>query len=328
LTTAVTEEEGLTPVESLQGRPMVRPRVQAAESLIGVKHPVLEHGYVVLVDYMGDDNAIVQAARVSYGPGTKTARDDRGLIRYLMRNRHTTPFEMVEFKFLVRLPMYVARQMIRHRTASVNEVSARYSILPDEYELPRQESVRAQATRNRQGRSDEMLPPETVEEFRTGVKHLSDEAYGFYQRSLTHGVAREIARIVLPVGVYTEWYWKMDLHNLFHFLELRLDEHAQEEMRQYANAIAGIVKQVVPVAYEAFEDYILESETFSRTELTALSAVLKGNSKEDACREAGLPLVREDGTPIRSGEGVEFLEKLSGLPAKPRSGKKGSETGK
>jgi thymidylate synthase (FAD) len=299
---------------------MVRPHNPAIDHIIGVKHPVLQHGYVVLVDYMGDDAAIVQAARVSYGLGTRTARDDRALIRYLMRHGHTTPFEMVEFKFLVRLPMYVARQWIRHRTASVNEVSARYSIVPDEFDIPQPEAIRGQASRNRQGRSGENLPAETVEEFRNRVKNLSDEAYNLYQKSLDQGVARELARIVLPVGVYTEWYWKMNLHNLFHFLELRLDEHAQEEIRLYAKIIADIVREVVPVAYEAFEDFVLNSETFSRSELTAISAMLEGTGKEEACKNAGLPLTHEDGTPMKSGEGVEFLEKLSKVARKTRTG--------
>jgi len=302
---------------------MVRPRVPGADSIIGVKHPVLQHGYVVLVDYMGDDAAIVQAARVSYGLGTRTARDDRALIRYLMRHGHTTPFEMVEFKFLVRLPMYVARQWIRHRTASVNEVSARYSIVPDEFDVPPPEAIRGQSARNRQGRSGETLPPATVEAFREAVKRSSDEAYEIYQKSLEQGVARELARIVLPVGIYTEWYWKMNLHNLFHFLELRLDDHAQEEIRQYANIIAEIVKGVVPVAYEAFEDFVLGAETFSRGELSAISAMLEGTDKEEACKKAELPLTREDGSPMKSGEGREFLEKLSRVSQRRKNPPKG-----
>jgi len=314
----MSEEDGPTPVESHKDRPMVRPHIPAVDSIIGVKHPVLQHGYVVLVDYMGNDAAIVQAARVSYGLGTRTARDDRALIRYLMRHNHTTPFEMVEFKFLVRLPMYVARQWIRHRTASVNEVSARYSIVPDEFDVPEPEAIRGQAARNRQGRSGETLPSETVEAFRSRVKLVSEEAYDIYQQSLNQGVARELARIVLPVGVYTEWYWKMNLHNLFHFLELRLDDHAQEEIRLYANIIADIVKEVVPVAYEAFEDFVLGSESFSRSELTAISAMLEGAGKEEACKKAGLPLTHQDGSPMKSGEGVEFLEKLSRVSRKTK----------
>ncbi|MGA8605161.1 MAG: FAD-dependent thymidylate synthase, partial [Thermoplasmata archaeon] len=186
--------------------PMTRPVVAEAEKEIGVKHPVLTHGYVVLVDYMGNDAAIVQAARVSYGRGTKAVRDDRGLIRYLMRHRHTTPFEMVEFKFLIRLPIFVARQFIRSRTASVNEYSARYSIVPDEYEVPPVEEVRHQSTRNRQGRGDP-LPSAVVEQFRSDLDRISKDSYAAYTRALEAGVARETARLLLPVAYYTEWYW-------------------------------------------------------------------------------------------------------------------------
>ena len=310
----MAEEEEIQPVPAADARQMRRPVVPSAEALLGVKHPVLEHGYVVLVDYMGDDNAIVQAARVSYGQGTKSVRDDRGLIRYLMRHRHTTPFEMVEFKFLIRLPIYVARQWIRHRTASVNEASARYSIMSDEYDLPALESIRAQSTRNRQGRGD-ALPEDVQRGVRDEVDRIEREAYASYTSFLDKGVARELARIVLPVGYYTEWYWKIDLHNLFHFLSLRLDAHAQEEIRLYAQAMAGIVREVTPVAYEAFEDFVLESQSFSRRERIALREMLDGRTAEVACRAAGLPLHRADGTPMKSGEGVEFLEKVQRLRA-------------
>lgn len=292
---------------------MKRPMVATAESLIGVKHPVLEHGYVVLVDYMGDDAAIVQAARVSYGLGTKSSRDDRGLIRYLMRHQHTTPFEMVEFKFLIRLPIYVARQFVRHRMASINEYSARYSIIPDEFDIPRPEAIRPQSGSNRQGRSDETLPADVVKRFRTDLRRIDEEAYALYERSLKDGITRELARIAIPTGIYTEWYWKMDLHNLFHFLELRLDPHAQEEIRLYAEAMAKIVQATVPVAYEAFEDFALGSERFSRKESAALAEMLSGQSREAALKSAGLPTLREDGKPMKTGEGVEFLEKLGRL---------------
>ncbi len=291
---------------------MRRPVVPAAEALLGVKHPILEHGYVVLVDYMRDDDAIVQAARVSYGQGTKTVRDDRGLIRYLMRHRHTTPFEMVEFKFLIRLPIYVARQFVRHRTASINEYSSRYSVMPEEYDVPALESIREQSLRNRQGRGD-ALPEEVQKAFRAEVERIGNESYASYTGFLEKGVARELARIVLPVGYYTEWYWKIDLHNLFHFLSLRLDAHAQEEIRLYAQAMAEIVRQVTPVAYQAFEDFVLESQSFSQRERIALREMLDGRSAEAACESAGLPLKRADGTPMKSGEGVEFLEKVHRL---------------
>jgi len=291
---------------------MSRPSVAAADRLIGVKRPVLSHGYVVLVDYMGNDAAIVQAARVSYGRGTKSLRDDRGLVRYLMRHRHTTPFEMVEFKFLVRLPIYVARQWVRHRTASLNEYSARYSVIPDEFDLPPPEDVRRQSSVNRQGRGD-ALPPEVVEEFRRDLERLSRAAYAVYSRALEAGVARETARLVLPLAYYTEWYWKIDLHNLLHFLSLRLDPHAQEEIRRYAAEIAAMVKVVCPVAYEAFEDFTLEGLQLSRREQVAVKVLLDGGTPEAACAAAGLKLKKEDGRPMTSGEGVEFLQKLDKL---------------
>lgn len=289
--------------------PMTRPSVPEADRLIGVKRPVLSHGYVVLVDYMGNDAAIVQAARVSYGPGTKSIRDDRGLIRYLLRHRHTTPFEMVEFKFLVRLPIYVARQMIRHRTASVNEFSARYSIVPDEFDLPPREDIRRQSTRNRQGRA-EPLPVDVSERFRSDLERVSREAYAAYTAALEAGVARETARTILPLAYYTQWYWKIDLWNLLHFLSLRLDAHSQEEIRVYAAELAKAVQAVCPAAYEAFEDFVLGGLSLSRKERHAIRALLEGSSPEKACADAGLPLARADGTPMTTGEGVEFLEKL------------------
>jgi|SRR5579875_84953 thymidylate synthase (FAD) len=289
--------------------PMTRPTVPEADRLIGVRRPVLSHGYVVLVDYMGNDAAIVQAARVSYGQGTRSVRDDRGLIRYLLRHRHTTPFEMVEFKFLVRLPIYVARQWIRHRTASVNEYSARYSIVPDEYDLPSPDAVRQQSATNRQGRGDP-LPPEVVERFRTDLDRIARSAYAAYEKAIADGVARETARLLLPIAYYTEWYWKINLHNLFHFLSLRLDAHAQEEIRAYASEIAAIARTVAPVAMEAFEEFQIGGLEFSRSEQKALRALLEGQSPADACRLAGLELSRADGTPRKSGEGVEFLAKL------------------
>jgi thymidylate synthase (FAD) len=295
---------------------MARSSVSAADRLIGVKHPVLGHGYVVLVDYMGSDAAIVQAARVSYGAGTKTVRDDRGLIRYLMRHRHTTPFEMVELKFLLRLPIYVARQVIRHRTANVNEYSARYSVVPDEFDVPAPGAVRLQSTRNRQGRGGP-APPEIDERFRTDLERLCSDAYRIYTAALGAGVARETARMVLPLAYYTEWYWKIDLHNLLHFLALRLDPHTQEETRLYAAALATITQAVCPIAYEAFEEFTLEGLSLSRREQRAVTALLGGATPEAACETAGLPLRRDDGTPMSTGEGVEFLEKLGHLRPPP-----------
>lgn len=295
---------------------MRRPAVPAADALIGVRRPLLSHGFVVLVDYMGDDAAVVQAARVSYGAGTRTVRDDRGLIRYLLRHGHTTPFEMVELKFLIRLPIYIARQWIRHRTASVNEYSARYSVVPDEYELPAPGEVHRQSARNRQGRG-EPLDLAVGESFRADVDRISQEAYQAYQRALSQGVARETARMLLPVSFYTQWYWKVNLHNLFHFLSLRLDPHAQEEIRRYAAVVAELARTVAPTCFEAFEEFQLMAVHFSARELRAIRALLEGQDPAAACGTAGLALLREDGTPLRTGEGPEFLEKLSRVRGVP-----------
>jgi thymidylate synthase (FAD) len=288
---------------------MHRPSVPEADREIGVRHPVLSHGFVTLVDYMGNDAAIVQAARVSYGQGTRSVRDDRGLLRYLMRHRHTTPFEMVEYKFLVRLPIFVARQWIRHRSSSVNEYSARYSVVPDEYEVPPPEEVRHQSTRNRQGRGDP-LPVEVVDRFRSDLDDVSQRAYSAYSRALDAGVARETARLLLPVAYYTQWYWKTNLHNLFHFLSLRLDAHSQEEIRLYAAEVAKLARVVCPVAFEAFDEFQVEALTLGKRERIAMRALLDGKTPIEACALAGWPLTRDDGKPMSSGEGAEFLQKL------------------
>ncbi|MFN2114667.1 MAG: FAD-dependent thymidylate synthase [Anaerolineae bacterium] len=238
--------------------------------------PVHEHGFIALVDVMprlvpeGDtaDSAIVQAARVSYGRGTKQVSQDRGLIRYLARHRHTTPFEMVEFKFHCAMPVFVARQWIRHRTANVNEYSARYSIMPDRFYRPSVDEVRRQSQSNRQGGeqpTDELTAAEFLE--------FLDEMHGQYERYeslLDKGVTREQARIALPISVYTEWYWKNDLHNTLHFLSLRMDEHAQKEIRDYAYAMYALIQPLVPIACEAFVDYQFEAVKLSRLEIKAL----------------------------------------------------------
>ncbi|MCW6160528.1 MAG: FAD-dependent thymidylate synthase [Candidatus Micrarchaeales archaeon] len=307
--------ESLMPVVETEKEPkLTRISIPAANKLIGKKIPVpgIDHGFVELIDYMGSDQSIVRAARVSYGAGTKSVSSDKGLIRYLMRHRHTTPFEMVEFVFLVNLPIYVARQMIRHRTANVNEYSGRYSVILDEYDVPGIDRIKGQDMRNKQGRKGD-LPVEVVEEFRKRLDKSSMDAYKDYVWALDNGVAREIARLFLPVNFFTRWYWKMDLHNLFHFLGLRLDAHAQWEIRAYSQIIADIVKKVAPIAYEAFEDFALHSTSFSRRERHAVAELLRGKSFEESCAAAGLPLKKEDGTPMKSGEGVEFREKLDGM---------------
>ncbi|MBI4239045.1 MAG: FAD-dependent thymidylate synthase [Deltaproteobacteria bacterium] len=235
----------------------------------------LDHGFVRLVDVMGDDHSIVQAARVSYGTGTKTVRADRGLIRYLMQHQHTTPFEMVEFKFHCRMPIFVARQWIRHRTANVNEISGRYSIMEDVFWEPRADDLRTQSTTNRQGSTDTPIDTEhaaaIAAQFRDDQRHL----YRSYQTALDAGVAREIARVNLPLSLYTEWYWKIDLHNLLHFLQLRLDAHAQREIRVFAEAMAEFVRTRCPLTWEAFEEFRLHAAALSHSERHLVSTLLQ-----------------------------------------------------
>ncbi|UCC44074.1 MAG: FAD-dependent thymidylate synthase [Candidatus Zixiibacteriota bacterium] len=249
---------------------MARAINEKADALLDKEFKVLDKGFVRLIDYMGDDHAIVQAARVSYGAGTKKVSQDRGLIRYLMRLRHTSPFEMVEFKFHVKLPIFVARQWIRHRTANVNELSGRYSIMKEEFYRPDPSVIGFQSPDNKQGRTDETVPPELSERFLSHLDESQDDLYKTYSGFVEEGLARELARVNLPLSLYTEWYWKIDLHNLFHFLRLRMDSHAQKEFREYAAVMADIVRTVCPLAYEAFEDYIINSHTFSGLELAVL----------------------------------------------------------
>lgn len=265
-----------------------------------LEYKCLDYGFVRLVDWMGDDSSIVQAARVSYGKGTKSVSEDTALIRYLMRNLHTSPFEMVEFKFHVKLPIFVARQWIRHRTANVNEYSGRYSEMPDEFYLPEPDQLRLQSTLNKQGRGEATI--DNASDVLSRMKQTQERLFQEYSELLATGLAREIARINLPLSNYTEWYWKIDLHNLFHFLRLRLDSHAQYEIRIYAEAIAKIIKQIVPIAYKAFEDYILEAIRFSRNELNALKLLInKELPPDEKLAELGLS----------KREIQEFKEKLS-----------------
>jgi thymidylate synthase (FAD) len=272
------------------------------QQVIGKEVPCLDKGFVRLVDVMGNDASIVQAARVSYGSGTKQVNEDRGLIRYLMRHLHTTPFEMVEFKFHVKLPIFVARQWIRHRTANVNEYSGRYSEMKDEFYVPALDQVRAQSKTNKQGREDVAFAPDESERITEQLRQSQNQQYAEYQGLLETGLAREIARINLPVSNYTEWYWKIDLHNLFHFLRLRMDAHAQYEIRVYADAMAGIVKNIVPLAWEAFEDYMLLAERFTRLELGVLAEMLADAQPTDEQLAAH---------GLKGREAREFLDKLS-----------------
>ncbi|MDE0372328.1 MAG: FAD-dependent thymidylate synthase [Rhodospirillales bacterium] len=278
-----------------------RPVVPNLEAILGREYPVLDHGFIRVVDYMGDDAAVVQAARVSYGARTRRVREDRGLIRYLMRHRHTTPFEMCSIKFHVKLPIFVARQWIRHRTASVNEYSARYSVLDREFYLPAPEDLAVQSKSNAQGR-EESVSPDVADEIRRLLEQDARQAYSRYEWLLNEqpdgspvdpdrpGLARELARINLPLSTYTQWYWKVNLHNLLHFLLLRADPHAQTEIRVYAEAMLGIVRRWVPVVAEAFEDYRLGAAELSGPMLTVVRAWLAG---EQVDREASGLGIRE-----------------------------------
>lgn len=260
-------------------QPTLRATSPGMEAHLCRAHNVLDHGFVRVIDYMGDDSAIVQAARVSYGAGTKTARDDVGLIRYLMRHGHSTPFEMCEIKLHVKLPVFVARQWVRHRTANVNEYSARYSILDREFYIPKPGALAAQSTANNQGPGEVLQGAEAARVLDI-LKTDSARAYDHYEQMLSmdgqQGLAREIARMVLPTNIYTQWYWKTDLHNLFHFLRLRTDAHAQMEIRVYAEAIARIVANWVPVAYGAFEDYRMNGVMLSSKAIGCVRRMLRG----------------------------------------------------
>lgn len=235
----------------------------------------LDHGFIRLLDVMGDDTAIVQAARVSYGKGTKTVSKDRGLIRYLMRHEHTSPFEMVEFKFHCKMPIFVARQWIRHRTANINEISGRYSILPTEKYIPETGNISFQSDDNKQGRSEEKVPDDIIRSSLDLIKESYEVSEKAYHELLEKNIAREISRICLPLGQYTEWYWKIDLHNLLRFLRLRLDQHAQMEIRVYAEAMRDLIKPIVPLTWEAFEDYSLNAYRFSGPEMDIIKMLVK-----------------------------------------------------
>jgi thymidylate synthase (FAD) len=264
-----------------------RVTVPAMEDLLFRAFPVLDHGFVRVIDYMGADSAVVQAARVSYGRGTKATREDRGLIRYLMRHWHTTPFEMCEIKLHVKLPIFVARQWIRHRTANVNEYSARYSILDKEFYLPAPEQLTVQSSTNRQGRGSALDAPESEEVLRV-LREDSERNFRHYQWLLNEddnaapldperrGLTRELARIGLSLNTYTQWYWKTDLHNLLHFLRLRADLHAQYEIRAYAKQILEILKLWVPFTFEAFQDYQLNAVSLSAGAVEVVRRRLQG----------------------------------------------------
>ena len=301
-TVAMTDAAKHDPQDAPPETPTRRPTVPAMEEMIGVAIPCLDHGFVRLVDYMGDDHAVVQAARVSYGTGTKRLREDRGLIRYLLRHRHTTPFEMCEIKVHMKLPIFVARQLVRSRTANINENSGRYSVIDKEYYMPDAAVLGTQSKSNRQGRG-EPVSVSRAGEIQALLRAEAEQAYAHYEELLggaaaaattgeqreaagdsappaPEGIARELARINLPVSYYTQWYWKIDLHNLLRFISLRADAHAQYEIQVYAQALADLTRRWVPDVYEAFVDYQMEGATLSRMEVAALRALLAGGQPD------------------------------------------------
>ncbi len=282
-------KEQLEEIEALRSEKTETARVTAPELEAVLYQPieVLDHGFVRVIDYMGDDSSVVQSARVSYGKGTKKISNDKGLIKYLMRHRHSTPFEMCEIKFHIKLPIFIARQWIRHRTANVNEYSARYSILDKEFYIPSAENLAAQSQINNQGRGDALTDDEASNVIQI-LKNDAEQTYANYETLLNEnssggvldegksGIARELARMNLTLNTYTQWYWKIDLNNLLHFLALRADDHAQYEIRVYADVMLDLVKKWVPLTYEAFEDYRMGGTELSAKEIHLMKKLLKG----------------------------------------------------
>ena len=282
-------KEQLDEIEALRSEISETARVTAPELEAVLYRPieVLDHGFIRVIDYMGDDSSIVQSARVSYGKGTKKISNDKGLIKYLMRHRHSTPFEMCEIKFHIKLPIFIARQWIRHRTANVNEYSARYSILDKEFYIPSAENLAAQSAINNQGRGDALTDDEASNVIQI-LKKDAEQTYSNYETLLNEssegniidesksGIARELARMNLTLNTYTQWYWKIDLNNLLHFLALRADDHAQYEIRVYADAMLDIVKKWVPLTCEAFEDYRIGGTELSAKEVNLMRKLLQG----------------------------------------------------
>ncbi|HUE77030.1 MAG TPA: FAD-dependent thymidylate synthase [Longimicrobiales bacterium] len=297
-----------------------RPTVSAAEEILGGYFPVLDHGFVALVDYMGSDDDVERAARVSYGFGTRKVSQTRGLIRYLRRHRHTTPSEMVELKFHVCMPIFVARQWIRHRTANVNEYSGRYSLMPLLFYTPEPRHFALQSADNKQGRRPEGADPGLYEESVRRWEAIRKDAAESYGWMVQNEVARELARIDLPLSTYTQWYWKIDLHNLFHFLSLRVDPHAQYEIRAFGEVMAGMLKRVAPLSYEAWRDYDLAGAPLSRGELAALRHLIAASRGE-----SGVTLTARDGASLdpvalkehglSNREVLELADKLEDRPA-------------
>lgn len=267
------------------------------EKILYEKIPVLDHGFIRVIDYMGTDASIVQAARVSYGAGTKKVQEDRGLINYLMRHKHTTPFEMCEIKLHVKLPIFVMRHWVRHRTASINEYSARYSVLSHEFYIPQAADLARQSKTNKQGRDNEAMDAKTSDEILKIMQDCCSDAYEKYDHLLNDlSLARELARTILPVNVYTEMYWKIDLHNLLHFLQLRTDSRAQYETQCYANAILDIVKKWVPMTYDAFMNYRKNAVTISKQCIELNKRIIGGEK------------VSQETSGLSKGEWLEFIQ--------------------
>lgn len=273
-----------------------------ADLLLDTPVSVLDRGFVRLVDYLGGDKRVVESARVSYGQQAKTVREDQGLINYLMRNAHTSPFEQVELVFHVKAPIAIIRQWFRHRMASVNEISGRYAQLPNEFYIPGPDEIRAQSTINKQVGEGSLWRP-AAEHAAERIEMAAREAYEHYEYLLARGVAREQARMVLPVGIYSEFYWKQDLHNLFGFLRLRLDWHAQAEIRAYAEVMAPMARAVAPLCYEAFEEHVLQAVKFSKTEAALLRQHMRGYADP-----------REQGTTLLSGPALGIGVDSAGHP--------------
>jgi thymidylate synthase (FAD) len=305
-------EREISAARGRSGRTL-RTTVPAMEKILFRRFPVLDHGFVRVVDYMGGDESVVQAARVSYGRGTKKTSDDRGLIRYLMRRWHTTPFEMCEIKLHVKLPIFVARQWVRHRMSSINELSARYSVLDREFYVPDESVIGVQDMTNRQGRGG-ILPRERARQIIGILREDAARCYDHYEgfmkgegESAEAPLARELARINLPVGLYTQWYWKTDLHNLLNFLRLRMDVHAQFEIREYARVIGGMAAKWVPLSWEAFQDYRFGAVSLSRHELEVARALAAGKRPR-----------KQDLSALSGRELRELAEKLGVRPERLR----------
>ncbi|HEX4337177.1 MAG TPA: FAD-dependent thymidylate synthase [Polyangiaceae bacterium] len=291
-----------------------RPIAPRAEEILGLYFPVLDHGFVSLVDYMGTDDCIERAARVSYGYGTRKQSQTRGLLRYLRRHKHTTPSEMVELKFHCCMPMFIARQWIRHRTANVNEYSGRYSLMPMLFYTPSREQLQKQSKRNNQGRSGQPVDDALYDEAIARFEKVREASRSAYEWMTGEDIARELARIDLPLSTYTQWYWKIDLHNLLHFLTLRVDSHAQWEIQEFGKVMAGMLKRVAPLSYEAWIDYDVCGAPLSRMELDAIRSLLSVDGQKLGGRAGELDRDALAKTGLGPREIDEFMTKLGPKP--------------